>query len=173
MNISKRSLFIFLGNILLFLCLSAAGWFLYSKINTESKEISAASAQIALLQEKEREFDESSSNIIKYDAEIKKLKGAFLTESTFVEFLKTMEELAKKAGASFKAVNAVLPTGENDKATLTFELTGDKIQIVRFFILLDRVPYSGVVGNMRWALQGKGSDVARVSANYQIFNYTK
>ncbi|MDP2668563.1 MAG: hypothetical protein Q8P07_01900 [bacterium] len=173
MNISGRSLFIFLGNVLLFLCLAAAGWFLYSKINTESRVIADASAQIALLQEKEREFDESSSNIIKYDAEIQKLKGAFLTESTFVEFLKTMEELAKKTEVKFKAVNAVLPTGKDDRAVLTFGLEGNKTQLVRFFILLDKIPYSGMVVNIQWTQQGKVSDIIKVSADYQIFNYTK
>ncbi|MDO8523049.1 MAG: hypothetical protein Q7S12_02045 [bacterium] len=170
---SRKSLFILFGNTLLFLCLAAAGWFLYSQINTESRAISDASTKIALLQEKEREFNESSSNIIKYDAEIQKLKGAFLTESTFVEFLKTMEELAKKAEVKFKAVNAVLPKGDNEKATLIFGLEGNTVQLVRFFILLDKVPYSGMVVNMQWAEQGKVGDTAKVSADYQIFNYTK
>lgn len=173
MSTSRRSLFILLGNFLLFAALAAAGWFLYSKINTESKAIFEASAKIALLQEKEREFDESSSNIIKYNAEIQKLKGAFLTESTFVEFLKTTEELAKKADVKFKAVNAILPTGKDDRATLSFELEGGTVQLVRFFILLDKSPYSGIVVNMQWVEQGKVGDTAKVSAEYQIFNYTK
>ncbi|OGF62769.1 hypothetical protein A2662_00185 [Candidatus Giovannonibacteria bacterium RIFCSPHIGHO2_01_FULL_45_33] len=173
MNISGKSLFIFLGNVLLFLCLTAAGWFLYLKINTESGVIADASAQIALLQEKEREFDESSSNIIKYDAEIQKLKGAFLTEASFVEFLRATEELAKKAEVKFKAVNAVLPTGNDDRAALTFELEGGKIQLVRFFILLDKIPYSGMVEKMQWTRQGKVGDIVKVSADYQIFNYAK
>ena len=85
----------------------------------------------------------------------------------------TREELAKKAEVKFKAVNAVLPTGNDDRAALTFELEGGKIQLVRFFILLDKIPYSGMVEKMQWTRQGKVGDIVKVSADYQIFNYAK
>ncbi len=173
MSALKKSSLVFLGNIMLFLALGFGGWFLVTKISAESAETAAASAHIALLQEKEREFDESSSNLTKYDAKIQRLNRVFLTESTFVEFLKTMEGLAKKAGVEFKAVNAALPTAANDKAVLTFTLEGRTAELVRFFILLDHVPYSGVVGQMQWVRQGKGSETVKVSADYTIFNYAK
>lgn len=173
MNTSRRSLYILFAGIILLLSLAAGSWLFYSKINMESNIIIDASSQIALVQKKESDFDVSKANLQKYGADIQKLRNAFLSESTFVAFLQAMESLAKKAQVEFKAVNASLPTSSSDSAVFSFQLKGGAQELVRFFILLDQVPYSGIVLNVQWTRQGKGGDIITVTGDYQIFNYIK
>ena len=64
--------------------ISSAVWFLNSEINEASMAIGEASVSLALLREKEREFEESSANLKKNSLEIANLNSAFLREETFV-----------------------------------------------------------------------------------------
>lgn len=173
MSASKKSFYILIAGVIFLLALIFVSWLFYSKIDGESKLMSDASAQIALVQEKEREFDESSANLQKYDAEIQKLRKAFLNESSFVDFLEGIESIARKADVEFKAVSAALPTSENDSAIFSFRIEGTETALVRFFALLDKVPYSGIVQGMQWTRQGKASDKIVVTGEYVIFNYIK
>src|SRR3989344_1235504 len=93
--VNKKSFAVLLINLLVLFILIFASWFLYINIKNTSKVIFDASSQIALLQEKEREFDESSANLKTFSRQIQDLNNAFLTASTFVDFIKLMEGLSK------------------------------------------------------------------------------
>jgi len=173
MNLNRKTFWLMISGVVFLGGISYAIWFLYSEIDDASKAIADASVNFALLQEKEKEFDESSKNLQKYSAEIDNLDGTFLREETFVDLLRLVEELARTSGVSFKALGAKVPTAADDKAVLSFELAGEKEPLVRFFILLDNIPYSGIVDGISWTRQGKSSDQVKVSASYLIFNYIK
>src|SRR3989338_10427779 len=153
--------------------ISSAVWFLNSEINEASMAIGEASVSLALLREKEREFEESSANLKKNSLEIANLNSAFLREETFVDLLRLFEDIARSAGVKFEAQSAKVPTASDDKASLSFELEGERESLVRFFILLDRIPYSGIADSINWSQQGKEPDNIKVNTNYIIFNYVK
>ena len=172
-KLNGKTLWVVIAGIFMLGIISSAVWFLNSEINETSRVISEASISLAMLREKEREFEESSANLKKFSLEIANLNKAFLSEETFVDLLRLFEDLARAAGVKFKAQSAKVPTASDDKASLSFELEGEKESLVRFFILLDRIPYSGIADSINWSQQGKEPDNIKVNANYIIFNYVK
>ena len=81
-------------------------WFTYGKIQQASAVSAEAEGKIALLEKKEREFSLAESNLKDFGLEIDLLDGTFLSEGTFVDFLRLLESLAKKTGVKFSAQNA-------------------------------------------------------------------
>ena len=125
--------------------LGALIWFTYGKIQQASAVSAEAEGKIALLEKKEREFSLAESNLKDFGPEIDLLDGAFLSEGTFVDFLRLLESLAKKTGVKFSAQNAKLPQSDKEIASLNFEITGNFRGVADFFALLDKIPYAGIV----------------------------
>src|SRR3989344_1920327 len=168
MKFNGKTFWLAAAGILILGIISSAAWFFYFEINKTSKVISDASVSFALLEEKGREFAESSANLEKYSFEIANLDRAFLSEETFVDLLRLFEELARTTNVKFKAQSAKVPTGADDKASLSFELEGEREPLVRFFIMLDKIPYAGLVDEFSWTQQGKGTNLIKVAGSYII-----
>lgn len=150
-------------------------WFTYGKIKQSSIISADAEGKIALLGKKEREFSLAESNLKDFGQEIELLDGAFLSEGTFVDFLRLLESLAKKTGVKFSAQNARLPQSDKEMASLNFEITGNFRGVADFFALLDKIPYAGIIESANISPKADGqktTGVITARINYIIFNFT-
>ena len=172
-SFNRKSLIIFFCSVLLLLALLFISWYLFIEIKNTSKVIANASSESLLLEEREREFGESSASLQSYSHQIENLNKAFLNETSFVKLIELFEDISKEAGVGFKALDAKLPTAEGDQPALSFEVEGDRTRLTNFFLLADKLPYAGFLENVLWTRQGKGTDTIRVSASYIVFNYIK
>ncbi|MDP3934795.1 MAG: hypothetical protein Q8Q46_01070 [Candidatus Giovannonibacteria bacterium] len=160
--------------LIIFVFFIFLGWFIYGKIKQSSMVSAEAEGKIALLEKKEREFSLAESNLKDFGQEINLLDGAFLSEGTFVDFLRLLESLARKTGVKFSAQNAKLPQLEKEIANLNFEITGNFRGVADFFALLDKIPYAGIVDNANISPKAEGQKkTGEVTAriNYIIFNF--
>lgn len=149
-------------------------WFTYGKIKQSSMVSAEAEGKIALLEKKEREFSLAESNLKDFGPEIDLLDGAFLSEGTFVDFLRLLESLAKKTGIKFSAQNARLPQSDKEIASLNFEITGNFRGVADFLALLDKIPYAGIVESANVFPKAEGqkrTGVITARINYIIFNF--
>ncbi len=149
-------------------------WLTYGKIQQASAVSAEAEGKIALLEKKEREFSLAESNLKDFGPEINLLDSAFLSEGTFVDFLRLLESLAKKTGVKFSAQNAKLPQSDQETASLNFEIIGNFRGVTDFFALLDKIPYAGIVDNANISPKAAGQKItgaitARI--NYILFNF--
>ena len=158
----------------IFTLLAFLGWFTYGKIQQASAVSAEAEGKIALLEKKEREFSLAESNLKDFGSEIGLLDDSFLSEGTFVDFLRLLEGLAKKTGVKFSAQNARLPQSEKETASLNFEITGNFREVADFFALLDKIPYAGIIDNANVSSKAggqKGTGAITARINYIIFNF--
>lgn len=165
----------FLLETLFLAAVSGFAWLTYVKISSASKIISEAEAKMAALEQKRREFSASEANIKELAEEMAVLENSFLSEESFVSIIELLESVARKTGVKFSAQNARLPASDKEKASLTFEITGNFRAIFNFFYLLDKIPYAGLAESATLSPktdQGQkrtGEITAKV--NYIIFNY--
>ena len=147
----------------------------YLRKNTASqRRFRGGRRQNRPLGKKEREFSLAESNLKDFGLEIDLLDGTFLSEGTFVDFLRLLESLAKKTGVKFSAQNARLPQSDKEMASLNFEITGNFRGVADFFALLDKIPYAGIVdsANISPKAEGqKGTGAVTARINYIIFNF--
>ena len=165
--------------------ISAAAWFLYSKIQSTSAVLAEAENKIKILEEKGRELSKNTSVLEEYKDKITLLEGYTLSDSTFVDFVKLLENLAVKSGIKFTAENAKLPAsptkrGEpastNEEASISFKIEGAGAEIFDFLALLDQMPFSGIVDTL--AISAKTIEPAKLKSgafqakiNYTVFNF--
>ena len=163
----------------------AVAWFLYSKIQSVSAVLSEAESKINVLETKGLELSKNISVLEEYGDEIALLESSTLSDSTFVDFVKLLENLAVKSGVKFTAENAKLPAsptkrGEpaspNEEASISFKIEGTGATIFDFLTLLDQIPFSGIVENL--AVSAKTIEPAKLKSgqfqtkiNYAVFNF--
>lgn len=172
---SKKPLLALGLAVLLLSALGAAAWFLYQKIAEASAVIAEAEAKIELLEQKGREFSAAESGLKDYEEEIALLESAFLNESKFVDLLKLLEGLSKKANVSFSAKSAKIPLKEGEEAVLSFELLGNFSSTANFMALLDKTLYAGLAESVSIAPKvepdKKQTGLLITTINYIIFNF--
>lgn len=149
-------------------------WLTYGKIKQASSVSAEAEAKIGLLEKKEREFALAESSFKDFGKEIDLLESSFLSEGTFVDFLRLLENLAREAGVKFSAQSARLPQSEKEIASLNFGVTGSFRGVASFFALLDKIPYAGILENANIFPKEQGQKrTGEITAkiNYIIFNF--
>lgn len=144
--------------------------FVFSKIKFLSKEMGSATKSIIILDEKKKDFELAKSNLEKQNENIAVLESAFLSESVFVDFLNNFEDIAKKAGAKFKAKGASLPDSSG-RAQISFEISGSFESIAKFLTLLDTIRYSGIINKFSLFKDSDDSGLLTASADYLLFNF--
>lgn len=176
---NKKPILMFGMAILILAALVASAWFLYQKIKEASAVVAEAEGKIALLEKKGREFSLAAAGIRDYEKEIEFLESAFLNESKFVDFLKLLESLSRKANVNFSAQSARVPLssgqGETQEAALSFELTGSFGAVANFINMLDRAPYAGIIDSLNIVPKvepgQKNTGMLLAKINYIIFNF--
>lgn len=172
---SKKPILALVAAVMLLAALGVAAWFLYQKISEVSAVIAGAEAKIELFEQKGREFSAAESGLKDYGEEIGLLGGAFLDENKFVDFLKLLEGLSKKANVVFSAKSAKIPTKEGEEAILSFELLGSFGGVANFASLLDKIPYAGLAESVsivpKVEPDKKSSGLLTAKINYLIFNF--
>lgn len=171
---NKKPFLALAAGLAILVLLGAFIWFTYGKIKQSSMISADAESKIALLEKKGREFSLAESNLKDFGPELELLDGAFLSERTFVDFLRLLESLAKKTGVKFFAQNAKLPQSDKETASLNFEITGNFRGVANFFALLDKIPYAGIVDGASIFPKADGqktTGVITARINYIIFNF--
>ncbi len=168
---SKKYLWLSVALAAISLVASVFYYLLYSKIIEVSSTVGGAELQIATIEKEVRDFDAETKSLKDNDADIKLLSSAFITEDSFVDFLRVLESLASSAGVKFQAESAHLPASANEEASLDFTLEGDSAAIVKFFALLDEEPFAGIVESFSIAPKVEKSILLHASVKYFIFNF--
>lgn len=169
---NKQTIILLTGGlfVLLILCVSAS--FLYSFINTESLSIRAAETTIAALEYKEKDLINAKNDLSAFKKENEKIERSFLTEESFVSFLKLLEEIAGKSGVKIQIDRAILPNSASGKAELNFMIRGNYSAIAFFFILFDQIPYAGIVDQISIMPDGTAKNMLISRAHYIILNFS-
>lgn len=164
---------------LILLLIGTASAFIYYKIKGVSAVTGEAETKIVALEKEDRAFGDAVKSLENYGETIKLLDSAFLSEKGVVEFLKFMERLAKNAGVSLKTESAQLPNQKSSEATFRFKAEGDFGSLMKFFVLLDDLPYAGIITNMEivpLAPQGNETKEQKIknlqaTISYAILNF--
>lgn len=169
---NKQTIILLGGSIGIFAGLIGAIYFFYNFIQTESTSIGSIKTAIAVLEAKEKDLNNAKNDVALFDEDIKIMNQSFLSEESFVAFLKLLEGMAQKSGVVFQAETASLPRATASKAELSFVVRGDYPAITRFFSLFDQMPYAGIIDQASIVPDNsKGSAVLSVRAHYIIFNF--
>lgn len=144
--------------------------FLYVRTTQESAQIKDAETSIAILENKKRQIAVVRQELDTLNHDIERVENTVVSRETFVTFLKSLERLAKIAGVSFRAESATLPQSSKGTGRVHFELKGDYSSITRFILLLDQLPYPGIVE--QFIINPLGQNL-RATADYVIFNISE
>ena len=155
----------------LFLLLGGLAALLYKRIVLTSTMVKDAEGEIAVLEHKERNIGNNKKNLEELDGALVALENAFVSQQTFVQFVELIERLAQEADVVFQAQGATLPASLIEKANLRFNVRGNYTALVKFFILLDNIPYAGLVEEMSVAPSGKGAEMLNASVTFTIFSF--
>lgn len=172
LKINKKILRYAIIMLALFLLLGGLIVLLYQRIVLASAAVKEAEGEIAVLQYKERGISNNKRGLEESSASLASLEESFVSQYTFVQFVELLERIAQETGVTFQAQGAILPASTNEKATVRFEIQGTYAEFVRFFIMLDAIPYAGFVEDLRMAPLGKDAETLRASATFTIFNFS-
>lgn len=172
LQVHKKTLWYTVILLALFLLLGGSIVLLYQRIVLASAVIKEAEGATAVLKHKEQGIGNNKRGLEELSASLAALEKSFVSQHTFVQFVELLEQLAQETGVAFRAQGAVLPTSPNEKAILRFEIQGSYAALVRFFILLDAVPYAGFTEDIRIAPLGKDAETLRASVTFTIFNFS-
>lgn len=168
---NKKIIILLIISVCVLLALGATDWYLYQFIQKESASIKSAGTAIAILEDKERDLASAKNSVEEKKKDIEKINEAFLTEDSFVTFLKLLEKIAGQSGVVFQAERATLPSSANGRAELNFTIHGNYAGITNFFSLFDQVPYAGIVDQVSIMPDGIGKKTLFARAHFIIFNF--
>ena len=158
----------------LFLLLGGSMTLLYQRVVLASAAVKEAEGAIAVLEYKERGIGNNKRGLEELSTHLTALEESFVSQYTFVQFVELLERLAQETGVVFRAQGAALPLSASpkEKTSLRFEIQGNYAELVRFFILLDAIPYAGFVEDARVTPLGKDAETLRASVTFTIFNFS-
>lgn len=156
----------------LFLLLGGSMIVLYQRVVLASATVKEAEGAIAVLEHKERGIGNNKRGLEELDVSLAALEGSFVSQYTFVRFVELLERLAQETGVAFRAQGAALPVAPKEKAMLRFEIQGSYVALVRFFVVLDAIPYAGFVEDLRITPLGKDAETLRATVTFIIFNFS-
>ncbi|MEK9175245.1 MAG: hypothetical protein AAB795_01480 [Patescibacteria group bacterium] len=170
-QINKKTIFLLIGSICAFVIFIVLADLLYNYIQAQGASIKSAKIAIVVLEDKEKDLINAKNNLELLKEDITKIDQAFLSEASFVTFLKLLEALAQKSGVIFQAENADLPRSSDGKAELNFMVRGDYPSLIKFFSLLDQIPYSGIIDQVSISPDSTKNSTLIVRARYVVFNF--
>ena len=168
---NKKSIILLAVSICLLLILIVAIGLLFNRIKIESASIKSAETAIAILEDKEKDLTNAKNSLEALKKDIEKIYKSFLTEESFVDFLKLLENMAGKSGAIFQAEKADLPSSSGGRAELSFVVRGSFASIVNFVSLFDMVPYTGIIDQVSILPDNANKTKMIMRAHYVIFNF--
>ncbi len=133
--------FIFILNISVF-----AGWFyLFSTIRGNMVEIVNTRRDLALV-EKKMESRRSLKDMINgLSKERKKINSVFFNTDTMVNFIESLEGMARQTGVSLEFNSITINKKTKTGPLFRFQLSGDFGKVFRYFSLLENMPFPVIV----------------------------
>jgi hypothetical protein len=167
----KQTIILLIISVCVLVALIASAVFLYNFIKIKSTSIISAKTEIATLEAKEKDLNNTKNDLELLKKDIEKIDQAFLSEESFVTFLKLLEMIAQKSGVMFQAETANLPQSSGGKAELSFRVQGDYPSIIKFFALFDQIPYAGIIDQVSILPDNTKKTELTARARYVIFNF--
>ncbi|MFH0852677.1 MAG: hypothetical protein V1845_03685 [bacterium] len=127
------------------LALVAGSWFLTDKIMTSSAELKEEKASLEGTYKSWQDVRPVEKELEKIKPEVEKMEEGIISEKDQIEFLKTLESLAKKTSNLYKIVLLSGATNEENKEkALSFQihLAGSYPNFMHFLGYLENLKYS-------------------------------
>lgn len=162
MNINHRHLVLL---ILALVALSASIFtysFFYNFVKSEAEESAQLSQQIAAIEEQRRHEQGVASVYQQSVSDLAALKSYVVTGEQVVDLIEEIEEIGTTTSTSLEltgitnSANASQKEGEFSVFTATVHGKGTWTNIMRALILIEHLPYSMSINNIRFAEEGAG-----------------
>lgn len=170
-KLANKTVILLVGSVCVAVLLGIVGSMLYNFIKTESDSIKSAESAIAELESKEKDLANAKNSLETLKKDIDSIDQSFLSEGSFVAFLKLLETMAQRSGVTFQAESANLPRTLGSRAEINFSVRGDYSSLVKFFALFDQAPYAGIVDQISISPDSTKGSLLVARARYVIFNF--
>ena len=174
-SLNRNTISIVIGMLVL-IGVAVGVTFLYTAIAKHSVAIKEADTAIVALENKAEDLAVARKNTEDLHETITTVESSLITPETFVRFIESLETIARDAGVIFQATSAELPKSTKGRAVLNFELRGTYRNTVKFFVLLDRLPYAGIVEQLNMGPGNNAREATsslRTTGRYVLFSFSQ
>lgn len=140
-NSKKKFIITIIAVLLLNAGFIYGGWWFYQKgIISPVNETADQLAELSKLEAQRKALGIMSSSVKETENTFKQIKGAFLSEEESVDFIKTLQGVARRnnLGISITSVNPVQTEDQSYSATFRFVLTGQYNNVLTYMTMLEK-----------------------------------
>ncbi len=129
---------------------------MFSTIRGDMVEIGNMRQNLALV-DKKMESKRSLKDMINgLSEERKKIDSVFFNNDTMVNFIESLEGMAKKTGVSLEFSSIIVNKKTKTGPVFRFQLSGDFGKIFRYFSLLENMPFPVIIKKAHITNKDKG-----------------